>query len=73
MKSLHRILLLPAREQVASALRNAILTRELNEGDSITLEGIASQLGVSSTPVQEAFQILSHDGLIQLRPSVKAA
>lgn len=69
MKGLNRIELLPAREQVASALRKAILTRELNEGDAITLEGIASQLGLSSTPVREAFQILSHDGLIKLRPN----
>ena len=69
MKNLHRIQLLPAREQVASALRKAILTRELGEGEAITLEGTASQLGVSSTPVREAFQILARDGLIELRPN----
>jgi DNA-binding GntR family transcriptional regulator len=69
MKVLHRIQLLPAREQVAASLRKAILTRELKKGDIITLERIASQLGVSSTPVREAFQILAGDGLIRLRPN----
>ncbi|NDL66830.1 GntR family transcriptional regulator [Anaerotalea alkaliphila] len=69
MKNLHPIKMLPAREQVASALRKAILSRELQEGEEITLESTAQQLGVSSTPVREAFQILARDGLIKLRPN----
>lgn len=69
MKQLGRVKMLPAREQVASLLRKAILSRELAEGQEITLEGIASQVGVSSMPVREAFQILSNDGLIKLRPN----
>ena len=64
-----KIQLLPAREQVASALREAILKRELGEGEELTLEGTAEQLGVSSMPVREAFQILASDGLIKLRPN----
>lgn len=69
MKNLGKIKLLPAREQVASVLRKAILSRELTEGEELTLEGTAGQLGVSSMPVREAFQILASDGLIQLRPN----
>lgn len=69
MNDLGRIKLLPAREQVASVLRKAILSRELQEGRELTLEGIASQVGVSAMPVREAFQILAADGLIQLRPN----
>lgn len=64
---LRPIKLLPARERVASVLRKAILTKELPEGEVITLEGIASQLEVSNTPVREAFQILARDGFIRLR------
>ena len=60
------IKLLPARERVASALRKAILSRQLKDGDSLTLDQVAGELGVSVTPVREAFQILSRDGLIQL-------
>lgn len=67
MNNLGKIKLLPAREQVASVLRKAILSRELEEGQEITLDGIASQVGVSSMPVREAFQILAADGLIKLR------
>jgi DNA-binding GntR family transcriptional regulator len=69
MSNLQPIKLLPARERVASVLRKAILTRELREGTEITLEGIASQLGVSNTPVREAFQMLNRDGLIKQRPN----
>lgn len=69
MNNLGKVKLLPAREQVASVLRKAILSRELSEGQEITLEGIAAQVGVSTTPVREAFQILARDGLIRLRPN----
>lgn len=64
MNNLKPIKLLPARERVVSALRKAILTKELPEKSVITLEGIATQLGVSITPVREAFQILNREGLI---------
>lgn len=69
MIAMKKIQLLPAREQVASVLREAILKRELKEGEELTLEGMAEQLGVSSMPVREAFQILATDGLIKLRPN----
>lgn len=69
MSHLGKVKLLPAREQVASVLRKAILSHELKEGQEITLEGIAREVGVSSMPVREAFQILAADGLIKLRPN----
>ncbi|MBP9483406.1 MAG: GntR family transcriptional regulator [Negativicutes bacterium] len=69
MNNLKPIQFLPARERVASALRKAILSKELKEGEEISLEGIASQLGVSITPVREAFQILNSEGLVKLRPN----
>lgn len=67
--SLNKIKLLPAREQAASALRKAILAKELKAGAIITLEGISKQLEISITPVREAFQILANEGLIKLRPN----
>ncbi|MDL2293685.1 GntR family transcriptional regulator [Ruminococcaceae bacterium OttesenSCG-928-D13] len=69
MSSLRPIKLLPARERVSAALREAILRHELKAEQEITLEGIAEQLGVSITPVREAFQTLASDGLIKLRPN----
>jgi len=64
LDGLKPIKLLPARERVAAALRKVILTKELPAGTVITLEGIATQLGVSITPVREAFQMLNREGLI---------
>lgn len=72
MKSLEKIKLLPAREQVASILRKAILSRELIEGEEISLEEIAKKIGVSSMPVREALRILAEDGLVELRPNKRA-
>lgn len=69
MRTIKKIQLLPAREQVASALREAILKRQIKEGEELTLEGAAQALGVSSTPIREAFQILAADGLLKLRPN----
>ena len=66
---LGRIKLLSAKEQVAAVLRKAILSRDLVEGQEITLESIASMVGVSSMPVREAFQILAADGLLKVRPN----
>lgn len=67
MNQLQPLKLLPMRERIASVLRKAILTREIQEGTIVTLDGVASQLEVSNTPVREAFQILARDGFIKLR------
>lgn len=67
MLGLKPIKLLPARERVAAALRKAILSRQIAEGEVLTLETTAQELGVSVTPVREAFQILARDGLIELK------
>jgi len=69
MPHLQPIKLLPARERIASILRKAILSKEIEKSSVIKLEEISSQLGVSLTPVREAFQILARDGLIKLTPN----
>jgi len=65
--NLTKIQMLPAREQVASILRSSILTGGISKGQSITLDSIGEQVGMSRTPVREAFQILANEGLIELR------
>lgn len=67
MLGLKPIKLLPARERVASALRKAIISKSIPEGSVLTLETTAQELGVSITPVREAFQILARDGLLELK------
>ena len=61
--------MLPARERVASALRKAIMSQEFRKGDELSIDKVASMLGISATPVREAYQMLAQEGLIKLRPN----
>lgn len=67
--NLKPIVLLPARERIASSLRKAIIGRDMAEGEQITLDAVASLLGVSKTPVREAFLMLESEGLLKLTPN----
>lgn len=59
--------IMPARVRIASIVKKAIFSGEYKSGDELSLTGIAEQLGVSRTPVREAFQALESEGLITLR------
>lgn len=67
--NLKPIVLLPARERIAAALRKSIIARDMVEGEQITLDTVAGLLGVSKTPVREAFLMLESEGLIKLTPN----
>ena len=56
------------REQIIDAIRNAIVEGRFRPGDKIPEAGLAEQLGVSRTPVREAFKLLEQQGLIDIRP-----
>lgn len=58
---------MPARVQITSILRKALLSGEYKSGDVLNLTGVAEQLGISRTPVREAFQTLEAEGLIELQ------
>ena len=66
MLNLKPVKLMPIREQAASSIREAIISRSLKQGEILPLEATARALGISATPVREAFQILARDGLIEL-------
>lgn len=55
-------------EEVATALRARIMSGELRPGDRIRLEEVASQLGVSITPVREALLHLRGEDMVELEP-----
>lgn len=69
MTDLKPIELQPAREHIAAELRKAIVMGSLASGEQLTLKAVAEQLGVSKTPVREAFQMLAIEGLLEVRPN----
>ena len=61
----HRIVeAVPLREQVADIIRNKIVTGALPPGSSVRERQLSRDLGVSTTPVKEAFRILESEGLL---------
>ena len=54
---------LPLRDVVFKTLRGAILRGELKPGERLMELKLASQLGVSRTPVREAIRMLEQEGL----------
>lgn len=65
MESLKKAM--PARIQITAILKKALFSGEYKDGDELSLTEIAERLGVSRTPVREAFQTLEAEGLIELR------
>lgn len=58
----------PLREEVRAQIKQLILTNRLRPGQTIVIDRLASDLGVSHTPVREALAMLQHDGLVIMRP-----
>ncbi|RME84875.1 MAG: GntR family transcriptional regulator [Caldilineae bacterium] len=54
-------------QQVADALRDAIIRGELKAGTRLVEMEIAAQMGTSQAPVREALQRLEQDGLVARR------
>ena len=58
------IQVLPIRVRVTAILRKALLSGEYRPGEELSLTDVAAKLGVSRTPVREAFQSLAAEGLL---------
>lgn len=54
-------------DQVYGVIRERILTGDLRRGARVHQEDVASDLGVSRTPVREALRRLAAEGLIEMR------
>ena len=59
---------LPLRDVVFLKLREAILKEELPPGTRLMEVHLASELGVSRTPVREAIRMLEEEGLAVVQP-----
>jgi DNA-binding GntR family transcriptional regulator len=55
-----------AVDDVYQSIREAILDRRFAPGMRLNVEELASQLGVSLTPVRSAIQLLAADGLVDV-------
>lgn len=56
--------------QIHRALAHDIVTHRYLPGQKLTTQSVASQYGVSVTPVREAFKRLASEGLMRLEPRV---
>lgn len=55
-------------QAVYTQLRNAIVNHDYAPGQRLQVEQLATQLGVSRTPVREALNLLASEGLVKVRP-----
>ncbi len=55
-------------EQAYGRLKAEIMTGTLRPGQRLSASALAKRLGVSATPVREALQRLSNDGLVEVSP-----
>ncbi|HEU4975946.1 MAG TPA: GntR family transcriptional regulator [Baekduia sp.] len=65
-----RALGVPARDQAYAALRDAIVSAELEPGRRLSENELADRLGVSRTPVREALARLRDEGLVAIVPQL---
>lgn len=56
------------REQIASSLRDSIIRGELRPGQKLTEPELAERLGISRTPIREAFRQLESEGFLTVIP-----
>ena len=54
---------------IANRLRELIIQGELQAGTRLNERALCDRLGVSRTPLREAFRLLSAEGLVQLQPN----
>jgi DNA-binding GntR family transcriptional regulator len=56
------------REQIVSSLRDSIIRGDLSPGQKITEPELAEKLGISRTPIREAFRQLESEGYLTVMP-----
>jgi DNA-binding GntR family transcriptional regulator len=60
----------PVREGVRKLLLDRLLARELAPGERLNEAELASEFGISRTPLREALLQLASDGLVESRPGL---
>ena len=62
-------LIFSLREQIVDRIRNDVLSGRLVEGERLNEARLGEQFSVSRTPIREALQQLTHEGLLVGRPN----
>ncbi|WP_428644213.1 GntR family transcriptional regulator [Roseibium sp.] len=57
------------REQVDTAVRSGLLSGKFIPGKSVTIRGLATELGVSPMPVREVLQRLAAENALEVKPN----
>lgn len=55
-------------EQATEAIRSSIISGEFELGEALSETALAVKLGVSKTPIREAFLRLKTEGLVEIQP-----
>lgn len=58
----------PLSEEIASHLRELIMSGSLRGGQQVNIESLARDLKTSPTPIREALQALRGEGFVQVEP-----
>lgn len=58
----------PLRDKIATLIRDSVIEGKLKPGERLTEPEIAASLGVSRTPVREAFLQLESEGFVKVQP-----
>jgi DNA-binding GntR family transcriptional regulator len=59
---------LTSADRIYEELRRSIIVGHYEPGERLNLEGLADRYGTSVTPVREALQMLSQEGLVTTKP-----
>ena len=59
----------PLHEEAADRLRDLIIQGRLSAGSRLNERLLTAQLGLSRTPLREAFKVLATEGLVELLPN----
>ncbi|HNV36997.1 MAG TPA: GntR family transcriptional regulator, partial [Rectinema sp.] len=58
------------KDMAYEILKQRIINNEYKPLDTLTEQSICSELGISKTPVREAFKELEKDGFVKIIPSI---
>lgn len=67
-KKIHAVTRIPLSEKAYRSLMESIVSGDLPPGTELREQHVAKQMGISATPVREAFKRLASDGLIEIIP-----